>query len=159
MLYQNSVSACGCLIYKIVNNRLMLLLIKYADPNWPRLDDFGGQIDETDLTVFDAICRETSEETNGVINEEYINDLIENDKSIKTFYNKQSKYFLMLMETNKKFCSDTSKFGNIEVADKIKRQINWYNYSEIKNDLSFRLLNNKKLIEHLDIIEKTHNDS
>ena len=47
-MYENTISACGTLFYKIKDGKLWLLLIKYDDPNWPRLDDFGGQIDNDD---------------------------------------------------------------------------------------------------------------
>jgi 8-oxo-dGTP pyrophosphatase MutT (NUDIX family) len=68
-LYKNTISACGCLFYKIVNNKLKLLLISYSDPKWPKLDDFGGTIDEDDDNIIDAIVRETLEESNYKIKE------------------------------------------------------------------------------------------
>jgi len=62
------VSAAGCLFYKKVNNDIYLLLIKYEDPNWPLLDDFGGKVDIIDNTIEDTIIRELREETNNIIN-------------------------------------------------------------------------------------------
>lgn len=148
-LYENSVSACGCLFYKFVNNKLKLLLIKYEDSNWPLLDDFGGQIDECDNTVFDAICRETSEETNNVLTKEYLSDWIENG-DYKTFYNKISKYYLLLIESNENFYDDTSIFGTTEQTENIKRQIKWFDYVTHKKKLAHRLGKNFELIKYLD---------
>ena len=74
-LFENSISACGCLFYKIIDNQVELLLIKYKDPSWPLLDDFGGVIDTTDISVHQAMVREVSEETNTVISESILNNL------------------------------------------------------------------------------------
>lgn len=42
--YENSISAGGCLFYKRnEKNEIKLLLIKYDDPAWTKLDDFGGR--------------------------------------------------------------------------------------------------------------------
>ena len=90
-LYVNTISAAGCLFYKETVSGKQILLIKYADPNWSLLDDFGGKVDEKDVTIYDTIVRETMEETNNVINESHIRSLIM-DKNTKYFYNKQSKY-------------------------------------------------------------------
>lgn len=151
-LYPNTISACGCMFYKIVDNKLQLLLIKYDDPNWPLLDDFGGQIDEDDNTIIDAICRETSEETNNIITSDFIKDWIENDANIKTFYNKTSKYYSKIIETKNNFYPDTEIFGDFEITDKIKRTVKWFDYAEIKSTLAHRLAKNNDLIEYLDKI-------
>lgn len=148
-LYENSISACGCLFYKIVNNKVQLLLIEYDDPNWPKLDDFGGKIDETDNELYDAIARETSEETNNVIACDYLLDRLKNEE-LKIFYEKHSKYYLVLLKASKKFHPDTSVFGDFENCDKIKRKINWYDYQTVKSKLAYRLGKNSKLIDYLD---------
>jgi ADP-ribose pyrophosphatase YjhB (NUDIX family) len=149
LLYKNSISACGCLFFRIHNKKLQLLLIKYAEPNWPRLDDFGGQIDELDNSVKDAISRETSEETNNVITKEFMNThlIISN-----SFYNKVSKYYVVVSQVDNDFYPDTNIFGNFEETDKINRTISWFDYDIIKDELAFRLLNNYDLINYLDEI-------
>lgn len=151
-LYENSISACGCLFYRIYNSKLQLLLISYSDPGWPKLDDLGGRIDVSDSSVFEAIARETSEETNNVIDKEFMMKLLPNIKT--TFYNKQSKYFVTVHGVNESFHSDTTVFGNFETTDKIDRTIHWFDYDVVKSKLSIRLLANSDLIRHLDIINK-----
>lgn len=148
-MYENTISACGCLFYrKETSKELQLLLIKYDDPEWPRFDDFGGKIDITDNTVVDAIIRETSEETNDVISSNIITDLINNDTT-KTFYNKKSKYLVKLIKVDSTFCNNSDIFGNIELHDSISRTISWYNYNYVKDDLAFRLCNNESLMQYL----------
>ena len=149
-LYTNTVSACGCLFYRIKSKKLQLLLIYYEDPNWPKLDDLGGQIDDSDDTIFDAIARETSEETNNVITKEYIMERFADKKDIEEFYNQQSKYYVVLMKVKKTFHPDTEVFGNFEKTDKIKREIKWADYETVKQNLAYRLLKNKKLMDYLD---------
>lgn len=145
--YENTISACGSLFYTIEDNKLKLLLINYTDINWPRLDDFGGKIDMTDMSVFDSMVREVSEETNNIITSDYLNMKI--NENTKTFYNKQSKYYVWLINVNNNEFQDTSIFGNIEISDNIERNIKWYDFNEIKNKLAFRLLNNKELMNYL----------
>ncbi len=148
LTYENSISACGSLFYKIEDNVVKLLLIKYNDINWPRLDDFGGKIDMSDESVFDAMTREVMEETNNIITYDYLKNAINNDT--KVFYNNQSKYYLWLIRVDNTIFTDTSVFGNNEISENIDRSINWYNFSEIKNNLAFRLLNNEELMTYLE---------
>jgi 8-oxo-dGTP pyrophosphatase MutT (NUDIX family) len=149
-MYSNTISACGCLFYKLVEGELYLLLITYADPEWSRYDDFGGKIDLTDASVMDAIIRETSEETNHIINKKILRKC-----DYDEFYNRQSKYYSILIEVDDDFYPDTSIFGEYENTDKIKRTVDWHKYNDCKNNLAYRLLNNKKLIKFLD--EKQEN--
>lgn len=152
--YTNTISACGCLFYKVVNGDLYLLLISYTDPEWDRLDDFGGKIDTTDVSVIDAIIRETSEESNDIIN----GDIIQRCDYYE-FYNRQSKYYSIVIEVDDDFFPDTTVFGDFERADRLGRTVNWYKYDEYKDNLAFRLLNNKKLIEFFDDKQATaHSD-
>lgn len=149
-LYLNSISACGCLFYKIVDDELYLLLISYKDKeNWPKLDDLGGRIDAQDQTVFDGISRETCEETNEQITHEYIAKRLK-ENEYKSFYNNSSKYYCILLEVDDSFFNDTTVFGEFEKTDQIYRTIHWFKYQEVKNNLAIRLLKNKELIEHLD---------
>ena len=87
-MYKNSITATGCLFYKIVDNKVMVLLVKYADKNWPLLDDFGGKIMLNDNSVLNAAIRKTTSETNNVINDELIADIISTSDH-NTFYNKK----------------------------------------------------------------------
>lgn len=138
-LYENSVSATGCLFYKIIDNKVKLMLIKYADPKWPKLDDFGGKIDEPDGSIFDAAMRETEEETNFVISKEMVLEKIVEDNNNCRFYNKLSKYCLHLVRVDNDFFNDTSVFGDFENSDKIYRTVGWYDLNEHKHELAYRL--------------------
>ncbi len=149
-LYKKTISACGCLFYKIDNNKVQLLLIKYDNINFPKLDDFGGKIDMNDQTIFDAISREVSEETNKIINKDLLELIILNNRNINIFYNKKSKYYMKLIEVDNSFYIDTHIFGEYEENNNINRTIKWYNYDKIKEQLSLRLLNNIELIRYLD---------
>jgi hypothetical protein len=144
-MYYNTISACGSLFYKLVDGILYLLLITYADPEWSRYDDFGGKIEFTDASVIDAIIRETSEETNDIINKKILRKCDYDD-----FYNRQSKYYNILIEVDDDFFPDTTIFGEFENTDRIKRTVDWHKYDDCKNNLAHRLLNNKKLINFLD---------
>lgn len=154
-IYEKSISAGGCLFFR-KNKDLELLLISYDDPNWPRLDDFGGRVDIIDDTIYNTIIRETTEETNNVINEKIMLNLI-GDNKYRSFYNHYSKYFMIVIEVSNNFFNDTSVFGIFEKTDKISRTINWMKYSEIKHKLAHRLLNNQQLINYLDSLDSFKN--
>lgn len=135
-LENDEISAAGILFYKKENERIYLLLIKYKDPNWPKLDDFGGRTDLNDQTVFDTMARETAEETNGLVN--LVNlDLDGLDKT-RLRYNATSKYLCYLKPISANF-TQPSEFGDFEHADKIYRTIDWYDYDTILDDLAIRL--------------------
>jgi hypothetical protein len=147
-LYENSVSAGGCLFYKEINNKKKLLLIKYEHPAWPRLDDFGGVIDNTDDTLENAIIREVLEESNFIITEKIMKHIFKNKKYIQ-FYNKQSKYTNILVKVEDDFFLDTTVFGTVETTDNINRTVSWYDYDECKELLAFRIYKNKELMDFL----------
>jgi 8-oxo-dGTP pyrophosphatase MutT (NUDIX family) len=148
--YPNSISAGGCLFYKRnKQGEIELLLIKYKDPGWPRLDDLGGQIDKTDETILDAIIREASEETNHVITKNMMHNLLLKNYT-QTFYNKKAKYFMLFIEVDDDFFPDTSVFGDLEVEDNIERTIKWYKYQDIKSELAYRLSLNENLVKFLE---------
>jgi 8-oxo-dGTP pyrophosphatase MutT (NUDIX family) len=148
-LYANTISAAGCLFYEdTADGHKQLLLIKYADPKWPRLDDLGGKIDEQDATIYDAIIREALEETNHVISDTEMRQLVTNQKN-KHFYNKQSKYYLILVKVDNHFYPDTKVFGQQEEHDQILRTISWYKFDDVKGQLAYRLLYISQLMTEL----------
>lgn len=157
-LYKNTISACGCLFYKVINNKVYLLLISYSDPKWNKLDDFGGQIDDDDDTVIDAICREVSEETNKKISKKKLLKLI-NKNNHKIFYNNFAKYYNYVIEVDDDFFEDTSVFGTKEKTDDIERTIDWYEFSEYKSKMAQRLVGNKKLVGYLEKLEPEKSES
>lgn len=148
-LYEKSISACGCLFYKKTEDgKIKLLLISYTDPSWPKLDDFGGRIDESDMSVFDTIKRETYEETNKVIDNGIMDKFLISGR-FEPFYNLQSKYYVIVIEVDNNFFPNTEIFGDFEETDKIKRIVKWYDYDDVKDKLAFRLLKNNDLIKYL----------
>lgn len=141
-MYPRSVTACGCLFYKV--NPLRLMLIKYADPRWPRYDDCGGQIDVTDSSVQEAQIREVCEETNHQIPYEEIRKRI--TASSEVSYNHMAKYYVTLIKVEEEFYPDGSLFGNCEEHDQIKRTIDWYPYTLVRDQLAMRLAKCKELL-------------
>lgn len=140
--FKQAVSAAGCLFYKVVNDEKYVLLISYADPNWPKLDDFGGQVDSSDNSVYDTMKREVSEETNGLID-------LDEHKISKVFYTPKSKYCLGLIEVDKDSFEDTTIFGTVETTDNIKRTIKWYKFQDVTTKMAFRLTFNTELTSFL----------
>jgi hypothetical protein len=151
-LYTNSITATGCLFYKIVDGIIWLLLIKYINPEHPLLDDFGGKADITDMTIMQTIMRELSEETNGVIAGEYIEHLVNESPA---FYNKQSKYYVKVVCVDDSFYPDTTVFGDFEGIDYISRTVSWYKFNEVRDKLAHRLQLNNELMRFLDSLQIT----
>lgn len=145
--FKYPISAAGCIFYK--TNNKQILLAKYDDPKWNRLDDLGGVVDGGDNNVFDTIIREVSEETNNVINKKMMTKFIYGGK-YKYFYNVKSKYFCIVIKVPNNFIVDTSVFGSIETHDNIRRIISWREYDKVKNNLALRILLNKQLIQFFD---------
>lgn len=146
-LYPNTISASGCLFYRDGQDEKELMLIEYDDKNWIFLDDYGGQIDAPDQTLFDAIARETYEESNGLITKKMISDLLSG--KTRTFYSPFSKYYVIVVKVDDTFFPDTSIFGDTETHDKIKRKVSWYKFSDARKKLSQRLCGNKELMSFL----------
>ena len=153
--YKNNISACGCLLYKIENGKINLLLIKYTDPKWPRLDDLGGQIDIKDNSIDEAINREMSEETNGILCFDKLRSLYK--ENCKSFYNRKSKYYFYAICVDNNFQNDTKVFGNLETHENIARTIGWYDYNSNKEMLAYRLFCCEDLINYFESIQNNSN--
>lgn len=150
--YANSISACGCLIYKIENNKVKLLLIRYFNQKKNnKLDDFGGKVDNIDNSAFETIARETSEETNDIITKKYVFDKIISNK-YTSYYTRSAKYYFIAIQCDDDFCPNTKIFGKEEKHEKIPREIRWFDYVINKKKIAKRLLDNTDLIKHLDIL-------
>jgi hypothetical protein len=122
----NKIYAGGALLYKYKNNSLYLLM---GHPKIEKYyEDIGGKVDKCDDTIYDTIIRETSEETNNVIN------LTKKqlDESI-FYYNNRGKYIISLIEANdEQQKMITLDFGNTELHDCIERTIHWVNINSIQ---------------------------
>ena len=153
--YANPVSAAGCLFYKEINGKKKLLLIKYDDSGWPKLDDLGGKVDDVDATIYDTIARETMEESNHVISYEFMKNMCESKQYIP-FYSRHSNYYCIVVKVNDDFFPNTNVFGNLELTDNIRRTVAWVDYPECKNDLAHRIGKNYNLVNYLD--RESHNN-
>lgn len=130
--FQNSITACGALFFKVVQGRVQLLLIRYANPLRPRLDDLGGKIDPQDASLEDAIAREVCEETNGILGVSHI------QLPVNRYYNRATKYMLSLVRVDESFATDTTVFGTQEHGNH-QRTIDWYDYDSVRPMLAVRL--------------------
>lgn len=136
------VSAAGILLFRVdpdTGERVFLLQRKAGKrPEDPlsHYEDLGGKVEPGDATPFDTACRETEEETNGLIPAESLRDRV-----YKSFYNERSKYVIFLMEANP-MESDltTEQFGSIETHTGYGRVIQWVPCTLFKpTDLGYRL--------------------
>lgn len=152
--YENTISAGGCLFYKIVDDQIFLLMISYNKK--PALDDLGGKVDNVDSSIFETIARETYEETNHVIQAEHVMKIVKEKKYV-SFYTKSAKYYIIVSEVDANFYIDTSIFGSYESHAKIGRTIKWFNYFDNKKNLAVRLLANKKFTKHFDDMQEQLN--
>lgn len=119
------IRAGGVIIYRKINNQIEFLLIKKLIGNIERYEDIGGKTDKNDTNEFDTIARETSEETNSIINEQIIKKQLTYSKSC---YNLKSKYVLYFIKANKyEKKLKSAVFGDIETHDSIHRTIEWVN--------------------------------
>ena len=147
--YTNPVSAAGCLFFKEVDGKKKLLLIKYNDEGWSKLDDLGGKVDVVDTTIYDTIARETMEESNHVIPYEFMKNIFES-KQYLPFYSRYSNYYCVVVKVNNDFFPNTNVFGELELTDNIRRTVAWFDYPECKNDMAHRIGKNHHLINFLD---------
>jgi len=146
--YEEPISACGCLFYRICDGRKQLLLIKYYHPKWPRLDDLGGKAEIYDHSVEETMYREVGEESNQVINRQRFALLLANTSQLH-FYNKSRRYYLTAVQVDEQFCPDTSVFGNWEYHAKFARTLHWVDAQECIPHLSGRLVGMPGLIKWL----------
>lgn len=151
-VYEYNISACGCMLYKIVNGELFLLLIAYENPAWPKLDDFGGKVDIEDATPDHTMWREVAEETNGIITMESLAQY----ENRRRFYCKSAKYQCTLIEVPADYAIDTGVFGDIE-GNGHARSIDWYEFSATRGRLAQRLAYCGELTAHLELITKKIN--
>ncbi len=140
-LYEHSISACGCVLYKHINGEVHLLLVKYTNPKFPLLDDLGGKIELTDESLFEAMAREVAEETNQVISHAELQRLVISTDSIHHYYNHLCKYYATIVKVPEDYLADTSIFGSVETGNQIGRTLQWFRISDLsKRDLARRIV-------------------
>ena len=113
------VTAGGVMIYKYVQNKIMLLIIETEG----KYEDIGGKIDPEDDDIYSAVAREVQEETNEQIMSD---DIIDRLKLATYVYMPKSKYVIYIVEA-----TDIEKklkkvdFGDMEYHDAFPRTIGW----------------------------------
>jgi hypothetical protein len=113
------IAAAGCLIYKIVNNEILVLLIE----NGWAVEDLGGMFDPEDESILVTASREAEEESNGAIKASAIIDRL---KTSETLYMKDGKYLIFFVQASKEEESlKKEDFGSVEKTDNIQRTIDW----------------------------------
>lgn len=130
------IRAGGVIIYRKINNKIQFLLIKKKYNDIERYEDIGGKTDINDITSYDTIAREVSEETNSVINEGIMKYQLSKSSNIYVPY---SKYLLYLVQANVYERNLKSNyFGNKEIHDDINRTIVWVDIDNyLDNKLNF----------------------
>jgi ADP-ribose pyrophosphatase YjhB (NUDIX family) len=113
------IAAAGCLIYKIVNDEILVLLIENS---WA-IEDLGGMFDAEDESIFVTASREAEEESNGAIKASAIMDRL---KTSETLYIKDGKYLIFFVQaTKEEELLKKQDFGFVEKTDNIERTIDW----------------------------------
>lgn len=147
------VTAGGVIIYKYVQNKMMVLIIEVEG----KYEDIGGKIDPSDDDVFCAVAREVGEETNEMIKSE---DIIDRLKLAQYIYVPKSKYVIYIVEaTNNEKQLKKADFGDMENHDEISRTIGWIARDELMkpNNIRYKMnwrLKSKELFNQLIEIEK-----
>ncbi len=128
--------AGGILLYKIVNNEIILLMIY----NKGKLEDIGGRTNAIDGTIYDTIAREVVEESNNIFNKDDIKNRI-NDNIHQPIIHSHSKYMLFLVPLiNDEYNLTEEIFGTVELHGNIERIFKWINLTDLaKNNLNRRL--------------------
>lgn len=100
-------------------------------------EDFGGRNDSTDKSVIHAAFRECEEESNGVLNEEFLNNQIKKHKEKCYYMLNNNRYFIYMIYVSRKEKEKLTPeiFGDYENHDGIERKVEW-------------VINNEKLPLH-----------
>lgn len=125
----NPVRAAGILIYRRnMDTSIEFLMIN--NPFDKYYEDFGGKTDKSDEYIIDTAARETREETNNILYDKMIYNLIKYNLE-KIFYINTSKYVLYIVKCNE-FIQNINPtiFGKIELHTGYERTIEWISKSK-----------------------------
>lgn len=145
--YPHTVSDAGCLFYRLVDNKCQLLLSHYSEYPFIGLKDFGKKIELSDTSIEETIIQSVCHDTNNVINQEYMQRLISKGK-YTVYYNKFSRYYMILVRVNDNFFNEPKIFGNTDQSGK-NRTICWYDLNDVRKKIIYRLSNNLILMGRL----------
>lgn len=128
----NEVHAGGCLFYKR-SAQCIQVLIQEIDNKY---EDIGGRIDKTDADIYDTICREVEEETNGLITKDAIKDRLKKAPSV---YIPNAKYIIFIVEALKEEAKYTAEsFGPKEIYSNVNRVMGWIHLVELLSPSTVR---------------------
>ena len=90
-------------------------------------EDFGGRTDKEDPHIIETAFREASEESNGIITKELLEDLIKRNKRKCYKIAQDNTYFVYLIYVPKRMKGEMTKesFGEREPHDGITRFVEW----------------------------------
>ena len=95
-------------------------------------EDFGGKTDRGDKNIIETSFRECEEESNNILNKEYLMAQIEKNPSRCYYLLQNNKYFIYMIYVNRKE-KDRLKseiFGKCEKHDGIERVVEWISRNE-----------------------------
>jgi len=128
------IKAGGIIFYRLnkKTKQTEFLLIKCNN----KYEDFGGKTDPDDNSIEETAAREAEEESNNIFNR---HEILKNIDKADLIYSKFSKYLIYFIKTNVNY--EPSKFGSMEIFEKIPRTVEWVSYSKIrKNGFSKKYL-------------------
>jgi len=150
-------AAAGIILYKMdkITNVPKFLMSKSntrtKDPNVYIYEDFGGRIDKTDKSIEDVIAREAYEESNGILEKDYILSLV---KKSSILYKNYGKYGVYICETENDYnCDD---FGTVEKHDNINRTVEWVSFDTLLKDTNFLKINLHARLKFKEFFDKIH---
>ena len=123
------------IIYRINDGKLQLLMIESSRG----IEDIGGRTAVGDTCIDDTISREVSEETNNIITAEMARHLLQNTFVID-HYHTNGKYQIKIVNATDEIIKlESYQFGDMEIHDKIERNIKWITYPINRLKLHHRL--------------------
>ena len=111
----------GVILYH--NDKVLLQKVENKD-FW---EDFGGRTDNKDKTIIETSFREANEESNKILNSEFLEKRLHWQKEKSKKFYQDNLYFIYLIYVSKT-CKEKLKpslFGNKECHDKINRKVEW----------------------------------
>lgn len=114
--------AGGLLIYKVdEDNKIWILMIKSKGS----YEDFGGKVDIEDKSIIDTVIRESSEESNNLLDSEYLREKITKGDCSKLILDK-CKYILYIVKSSENdLLLRSEDFGDKEEYEGIYRTVEW----------------------------------
>ena len=94
-------------------------------------EDFGGKTDKEDEDIIETAFRECSEESNSVLNKDFLEELIKLNKKKCYYLLQNNTYFIYVIYVPRivKDILAPEKFGEKELHDNIKRKVEWVDKS------------------------------